>query len=224
MENSTWGADQIDESGHRVDRRRWITPVGMLLAACLLFLIFISDCGKSASWSPPDPAAHPTVGNRLPEVELEALTGSGGSIRSEDLAGSVVLINFWATWCGPCRDELPHIAQLGEEFSARDDFQLLTVSVGLAESATDLETLRQATIDFLDQEGLNVPTYADPNNITFAGFGDLALSLDPSAEGGLPTTIALDRKGIIRGVWPGYLPGLEIEMKEMVAGLLEEGD
>jgi thiol-disulfide isomerase/thioredoxin len=165
---------------------------------------------------------HKTIGHRLPELRLEGLTGSDRSIYSGDLAGSVVLINFWGTWCGPCLIELPHLAELGRKYSTREDFQLLAVSAGPSESADDLENLRRDTLAFLKQSGTDIPTYADPGNATFDGFCEMARRLDPSAMEGVPTTILLDRRGIIRGVWIGYVPGLENEMEEMVKRLLDE--
>ena len=214
MENQALSAAPSDElRGH--DRsphwRGWITPLALLLIACLLYALRPSL----------GPVGHKVIGNRLPEVRLEGLTGSDRSIRSEDLAGSVVLMNFWGTWCGPCRIELPHLAGLGKKLSSREDFKFLAVSVGRAESADELAALRQATTEFIEQFGLDIPTYADPDDATFDGFCELLRSLEPSAMEGVPTTIVLDREGIIRGVWIGYAPGVEDQVEETVSQLLD---
>lgn len=214
MENQTWSADPTDKLG-RPDRsprwRWWITRLGLLLIACLFFSL----------WTLPDRAPHKVIGNRLPEVRLEGLTGSDRSIRSEDLAGRVVLMNFWATWCGPCRIELPHLAKLEKKLSSREDFQFLAVSVGGAESAEELAALRQASTEFLERSGVDIPTYADPGYATFDGFYELVRSLEPSMGEGVPTTIVLDREGIIRGLWIGYAPGVEDLIEETVGQLLD---
>ena len=214
MENRAWPAAPADElGGHDPSPHRWlwITLLALLLIACLLFALRPS----------PDPVPYKVIGNRLPEVRLEGLTGSDRSIRSEDLAGSVVLINFWATWCGPCRIELPHLAKLEKKFSPRGDFQFLAVSLGRAESADEWAALRQSTADFLQQSGVDIPTYADLGDATFNRFCELALSLEPSMGEGVPTTIVLDREGIIRGVWIGYAPGVEDQVEETVSRLLD---
>ena len=171
---------------------------------------------------PADPVAQKVLGSRLPEVRLEGLTGSDRSIRSEDLAGSVVLMNFWATWCGPCKIELPHLAELQRKFSSREDFQFMAVSVGPVETAHELAALRQDTTQFLERSGIGIATYADPGGATLGGFRELAQGLEPSTREGVPTTLVLDGKGIIRGVWIGYRSGLEDEMEELIGQLLDE--
>ena len=215
MENHSWWADPTDELGgpDRSPRWRWwIAPLAFLLAAGLLFALRAS----------PDPARNKVIGNRLPETSLQGLTGSDRTIRSEDLAGSVVLLNFWATWCGPCRIELPHLVKLQKKLSSREDFQFLAVSVGPAESADELAALRRETLNFLGGLDMDIPTYADPGYATLGGFGELTQRLEPFMGQGLPTTVVLDREGIIRGTWIGYAPGVEVQMEEMVGQLLDD--
>ncbi len=224
MKNRASQTDPIEGAGEFLGGpRRRTTPLGLSLLALLFLCVLYTSCQQPVYQPPPDPSAHATIGRPLPELELKTLTGENQSIRMEDLAGSVVLINFWATWCRPCIDELPHIARLHESFAARDDFQLIAVSVGSASSAFEFETLRNKTLGFLHREKLEIPTYADPNGATLEGFFGLTRSLTPSAREGIPTTIVLDREGIIRGVWGGYARGIEVEMEELVGELLDDG-
>jgi thiol-disulfide isomerase/thioredoxin len=224
MKNRASQTDPIEGAGEFLGGpRRRTTPVGLSLVALLLLCVLYASCQRPAYQPPPAPSAHATIGRPLPELELKALTGSNRSIGREDLAGSVVLMNFWATWCGPCIDELPHIARLRESFAARDDFRLFAVSVGSASSALEFETLRKETLDFLHRENLEIPTYADPNGATLDGFDGLTRSLTPSTREGIPTTIVLDREGLIRGVWVGYARGIDVEMEKLVGELLDDG-
>lgn len=129
-----------------------------------------------------------------------------------DLAGRVVLINFWATWCPPCRAELPEIAEIGYKFADDADVLLLPVSCG----EEDLLQLSTNSILFLREKDLHMPCYADPNGVTRQAFASVAGTNQLS----LPTTLILDRKGVIRGVWIGFRSGQGKEMQEMISKLL----
>lgn len=161
------------------------------------------------------------TGPRLVSLELEALTGNSQPIVLEELAGQVVLLNFWGTWCPPCQRELPHIAALEQKYRGRADFRLLAVSCAGNPSAEDspqgIERLRQSTAEFLRQRGLDMPTYADP--------GQRARWAVNQAVGfeGYPTTLLIDRQGVIRKTWVGYTPGVEKEMQRAIEELLAEG-
>ncbi|NIL98561.1 MAG: redoxin domain-containing protein, partial [Planctomycetales bacterium] len=90
-------------------------------------------------------AQHPAVGARLPTLQLRALTTGWGDVQLSDLRGNVVLLNFWGTWCGPCRQELPHLADIYARFGTRKDFRLLAVSCGLKGDDRDLAALGRET-------------------------------------------------------------------------------
>ena len=71
-------------------------------------------------------AAKVPVGVEAPDFTLDAL--SGGKVRLQDLRGRVVMINFWATWCAPCRLEMPHLVRLQEKYRSAG-FILLGVNI-----------------------------------------------------------------------------------------------
>ena len=164
---------------------------------------------------------HPAVGHLLPLVELKGLTGTDETVTRDDLKGRVVLINFWATWCGPCRDELPQIAKLHKDFHGLPDVKVLAVSVGPADSDEDLQDLKNTTADLLSLLKVDLPTYADPGDLTRKAFEGIGETLGRSGVSGVPTTVVLDRNGIIRGVWVGYDAGSEERMQELVIELME---
>ena len=155
------------------------------------------------------------VGRRLPDLRLQPLTGTDQPVALEDLAGQVAVVNFWGTWCPPCRMELPHIARLQETFGDRPDFRLLAVSCGPG-GEEDLEELRANTAATLRQSGIEMPTYADPGFVTRRAFD----AVDEFSV--YPTTFVMDRQGVIRGVWVKFDRRMPPAIEQLVARLLAE--
>jgi cytochrome c biogenesis protein CcmG/thiol:disulfide interchange protein DsbE len=155
---------------------------------------------------------HPAVGRRLPHLDLKPLTGEGKPVSLGDLEGRVTLIDFWGTWCPPCREEFPHIAALAAHFRNRPDFQVLAVSCGGGEE--DFNVIADETRAFLESYKIDLPTYKDPGGYSRRGI-DMV-----SGFQGYPTTLVLDRQGIIRGLWFGYRRGYEQQIEKLVAELL----
>jgi len=117
------------------------------------------------------------VGYTAPEFKLKNL--SGGQLSLSSLRGKVVLINFWATWCGPCKAEMPSMEDLYRNYK-RDDFEILAVSV---DTVTD-----NRVRDFVQRYGFTFPVLLD-NQFTVNQVYEARV---------LPTSILIDRKGIIR--------------------------
>lgn len=164
----------------------------------------------------PLPHAAPAgIGKHLAQVDLLSLSGNGEVVVGNDLNGKVVLMTFWGTWCPPCRAEMPEIAALGQRFDNERDFRLLAVSCGqgVKENFAQLQT---DTAAYLTETGLTLPCYTDPNNVTRMAV-DEAIGFS-----GYPTTLLLDRKGAIQGVWTGYRPGAVADMERMIDRLLKE--
>jgi cytochrome c biogenesis protein CcmG/thiol:disulfide interchange protein DsbE len=158
----------------------------------------------------------PGVGEKLSLIQLEPLTTADDSLTAADLQGKVVLMNFWGTWCPPCVAELPHIADINDKFRDRADFKLLAVSCGGNRGNEDIPQLRQATTDLLDSKNIRMPTYADPRQETRTAVSQVA------GFNGYPTTLILDREGVIRGVWKGYSTDAPGQMESLINRLLSE--
>ena len=109
----------------------------------------------------PNPETHAGVGEPLPYLELLPLTGGQPPVGRQDLAGHVTLLNFWGTWCPPCRAELPHMAELRERYAGREAFRLLAVSCPAAGEPDDVQSLREDTEALLKRLHLDLPTYYD---------------------------------------------------------------
>lgn len=163
---------------------------------------------------PPQPA----TGKKLGTLELQGLVGAEGPLSLNDLAGKVVLINFWGTWCGPCMIEFPHLVKLQQRFSDNPDFRFLPVSCAASVSMESESDLRSQTEAYLQGSSFDLPVYFDPEGLTRqAVLRDAELDFFA-----FPTTILLDRSGTIRYVWPGYRPGVEKEMEAAIKSLLNE--
>jgi thiol-disulfide isomerase/thioredoxin len=169
----------------------------------------------------PNPTEQQGVGSRLAGLSLLALTGDSGDSRSvslQNLKNKVVLLNFWGTWCPPCRDELPHMAELRNRYAAQETFRLLAVSCPAGGQADDVQSLRENTEELLNKLSLDLPTYYDPDEKTRAAVDEAIAAADRL----FPLTLLLDGKGVIRAVWLGYRAGVETEMERYIGMVLEE--
>ena len=137
----------------------------LILASCLV--LFITACGES-------PVA--SVGSPAPDFDTVDLEGKVWSLSK--LKGKVVFINFWATWCAPCREEMPSMQMLYEKMP-KDKFEMLALFNNDKEPAAK---------NFVAQLGLTMPILSDEYN--FAG---LKYGLT-----GLPETFIVDKQGVIR--------------------------
>lgn len=121
------------------------------------------------------------VGETAPDFQL--VLDDGRYLHLADLAGRPVLVNFWATWCGPCRLEMPEIVA---EANRNEDLVVLAVNV-----QEELERLSPFAEDFQ----MTLPVLRDED-------GDLR---DRYGVRGMPTTVFIDREGIVTRAWTGLL-------------------
>lgn len=128
-------------------------------------------------------------------------TIEGRTIESRHLRGNVVLVNFWATWCGPCKEEMPALKRLKESF-AGSSFELLAVT-------TDQQA--EAIRTFVRALGLDFPVLLDDSKDVSAAFG----------VRGLPTTVLVDRQGRLVGRAVGPRAWDSAESVALVRQILE---
>jgi cytochrome c biogenesis protein CcmG, thiol:disulfide interchange protein DsbE len=143
-----------------------------------------------------DPAALPD--HPAPDLALPQLDGTSVTLR--DLRGQVVLINIWATWCPPCRAEMPAIQQA---YTAYRDRGFMVLAVNQREDTT-------AITPFLEQYGLTFPILLDRD-------GQASATYQASA---LPSSLFVDRRGVLRAVYHGPMPARVIN--GIVEQLLQE--
>ncbi|GGM19395.1 thiol:disulfide interchange protein tlpA [Paraliobacillus quinghaiensis] len=116
------------------------------------------------------------VGNEAPNFSLETL--SGEKVQLADYRGERVMLNFWATWCPPCRAEMPDM----QKFHEQTDIKILAVNL------TESEAARQDVHDFVEEYGLTFPILMDENTNVATEY-----AIRP-----IPTTYMIDSNGIIQ--------------------------
>jgi thiol-disulfide isomerase/thioredoxin len=149
----------------------------VILPALLTLVLLVTNCV----------AVGTQTGNLAPDFQLQNLDGQTVSLSS--LRGNPVMLNFWATWCGPCRAEMPYLQQIHDEWSDRG---LVLLAIDLGESSSTVES------------------YLKSNNLS------LTVLLDTRQEVGrkydirpIPTTFFIDEDGIIQRVKVGAFQSKE---------------
>jgi len=137
-------------------------PIGVLVVMASLLTIT-----HATASTPPKP---------IPDVAYQQLNGS--SVTVSDLRGTVVLLNFWGTWCGPCLQEIPHLVRLSHKLKTKG----LEV-VGIALDSGHPDDIRA----FMAELGMNYTVWQ----------GDLALVKQRFQVMGFPTSLLIDRMGLV---------------------------
>jgi len=173
--------------------------LSLMLAGLLLSAAWI---GVTTIWfSPPGATtAAPQVGFPAPDFELDS--PGGGPIRLSDYRGQVVLVNVWASWCPPCRAEMPDLQRV---YTQRRDEGFVVLAV----NATAGDTAAAAQAFFTAQQ-LSFPLLLDSDG-QFSATYQVQL---------LPTSILIDRDGIVRGRFTGAINAalLNSELDALAAG------
>jgi peroxiredoxin len=126
----------------------------------------------------------------------------GGQVSLASLKGNVVMVNFWATWCVPCRQEMPHLQALYERYQSLG-FELLAVNV---------EDNPAGARKWLEETPVTFPVLFDPKNEVTKLYKVQTM----------PSTVLVARDGTMRFIHHGYKPGFEDEYQTQVRALLRE--
>ncbi|MDP8998793.1 MAG: TlpA family protein disulfide reductase [Myxococcota bacterium] len=166
-------------------------------------LIATSGCGaaeaESDGASSPADARHPLLGNKAPNFSRKAVTGQG-TVSSRSLAGKVAIVDFWATWCEPCKKSFPKLEALNAKYK-NDGLQVIGISEDDDKEGIPL---------FASDLGAEFPLIWDQNKA-------IAAKWQPKS---MPSTFVVDRKGTVRFVHLGYHSGEEAEIEREVKSLL----
>jgi peroxiredoxin len=145
-------------------------------------------------------AASGDASGPAPGFTLTALSGQQGAL--SQYKGQVVMVNFWATWCGPCQQEMPLLDQMYKKYKPAG-FTLIGVNV-------DKEA--PAVKELLARKPVSFPVLLDPANQVSKSY-----HVDE-----MPSSVIIDRKGEIRYIHRGYRPGDENEYQDRIRQLIRE--
>ena len=159
-----------------------------------MFALLLAATAALAAAGPLTPSA------AAPDFTLRTLDGQ--KLRLGEQRGQVVLVNFWATWCGPCRQEMPHLNKLYEKYKS-SGFVLLGVNV-------DDDTAQAAGV--ASKLGVKFPVLPDSDK-------RVSRQYDVSA---MPSTVLIDRDGRVRYLHRGYQNGYETTYDKQIRELLKE--
>lgn len=141
-------------------------------------------------------------GDNPPAPDFTLTDANGQSVTLSDLRGQVIMINFWASWCGPCRQEMPLLEQIHQRYEPLG-FTLLGVNV--EKNPADGQA-------FLKERPVSFPVLYDPEN-------DISKLYDVVA---MPSTVLIDRQGNVRYLHHGYKPGYENDYQDQIRALARE--
>ena len=183
-----------------------------------------SQVGTDAGSSTEDDADEPEEGNEDADsaqdeedsdqttraYEFELTDQFGNTHKLEDYKGKVIFLNFWATWCGPCRNEMPEIQKLYEEYAAQGDSAEVAI-IGVAGPGMGGEGSKEEITAFMEENGYTYPVLMDETGEMFSYYGISAF----------PTTFMIDREGNVYGYVSGQLT--EDIMRSIIDQTLEGG-
>ncbi len=135
-----------------------------------------------------------------PDFTLPSSTGD--NVRLAELRGQVVMLNFWASWCGPCRKEMPLLDEMSKRYSAAG---FVLYGVNVEEDNTDAKKL-------IKELGVSFPVLWDAESKASSLYNVDAM----------PTTVMIDKKGEIRFVNRGYKAGDENKYRDQIRELIKE--
>jgi len=167
-------------SFHRISR--------LLLAAITLALLAVS------------PAQSSTIDGIAPDFTLKS--ASGKNLRLSEYRGEVVLINFWASWCGPCRQEMPLLDELHNRYK----------SLGFTVLAVNVEEDPGKALKLIKDMQPAFPVLFDNTSAVSTQYDVVAM----------PSTVLVDRNGNMRYLHKGYKPGLEEVYLQQIRELIRE--
>ncbi|HSX51951.1 MAG TPA: TlpA disulfide reductase family protein [Cellvibrio sp.] len=137
---------------------------------------------------------------QAPDFTLQSSTGD--NVRLAEQRGQVVMLNFWASWCGPCRTEMPLLDEMSKRYSAAG---FVLYGVNVEEDNTDAKKL-------IKDLGVTFPILYDTESKASSLYNVDAM----------PTTVVIDKKGEIRYVNRGYKPGDENKYRDQIRELIKE--
>ena len=156
------------------------------LVAALLLVAVVARAGVEQSMAP----------------DFTLKTTSGENLKLSEYRGDVVLINFWASWCGPCRQEMPALSELHDKYQA----------LGFTVLGVNVEEDPGKAVKLLEELPVSFPVLFDSESTVSRQYDVVAM----------PSTVLVDRNGKMRYLHKGYKPGLEDVYLQQIRDLIRE--
>jgi peroxiredoxin len=174
---------------------------GWIFVAVSLLLLGLSLVILQAGGSRAALEVRPEVGYLAPDFALPSLDGK--TVRLSDFRGTKgVFLNFWATWCGPCRLEMPTMEKAYQEYKGRG-LEILAVSIDAGP--------KSVVKNFMQELKLTFPALLDPDMEVLRGYRFFAI----------PASVLIDKQGIIRHREQGYRDWTEPESRKLLEAILK---
>ena len=177
-------------------RTATLLRVGVALIALMVLLLLLfgkKDNAESLTTSLDSPSSYSATPSEVnyvaPELSLQNVNGTSESLA--DYRDRVVLVNNWATWCPPCKAEIPTLEEYYKAHSA-DGFVIIGIEAGEPQSEVS---------GFVKDAGITYPIWLDLENASLRAFG----------ASGLPNSFVIDRKGTVRLAWVGEINRATLE-------------
>jgi len=137
-----------------------------------------------------------------PATDFSLSSLAGQPVSLSQFKGNVVLVNFWATWCGPCQQEMPLLDQMYKKYKP----------AGLTLLGVNVDKEAPAVKELLARKPVSFPVLLDPENSVSRSYH----------VADMPSSVIIDRKGVVRYVHRGYRPGDENEYQDRIRQLIRE--
>lgn len=197
------------------NQSRWNSAGWIAIPLIMTVLAFVLLRARS-----PLPAGQdsPAVGKAAPRLDLVRLTDQPLADPLSTVAeGKVTLLHFWGTWCGPCKVEYPHLAEMVSGLGDRSDFQFVSISCE-SDPYETFDGLRQKTDDYFAAEEIEGFAFADARGVTRRSAAE---RLERNAMF-YPTSILVGPDGKIAGAWEGYTPESVGQIESMIDKLVAQ--
>jgi DsbE subfamily thiol:disulfide oxidoreductase len=180
--------------------RRFGLPVMLSLVAIPAGCGGASKEAKSTADESGEGGGHAEVGKKAPDLTIQTLNGKG-TFSLASVKGKPVIVDFWATWCGPCKESFPKLEELSKRLG--DKVEIIGISV--------------------DDEKKGVLEFAKENGATFAiGWDEGHVIAARWKVGTMPTTFIVDGEGTVRFIHDGYHDGETKQMEKEIVSLWED--
>ena len=167
----------------KAQRQSFVIGVFLVLIGIALFVVLQGKDGESATPVADLSVVPMAVNYPAPQLALENVNGKTESLA--DFGGQVLLLNNWATWCPPCKAEMPTLKKFHDAHSA-EGFTIIAVEAGDG---------KDEVLEFANSLGLTFPIWLDPDGSALNSF----------KNGNLPNSYVIDRSGTVRYAWTGEI-------------------